>query len=827
VAPVLAFWAAAMVVGALALPVAFVLFRRFPDAGAGLAFPLGLVLAGYAYFVLRTASVLPQGRGGAVLAVALVGLTSAAVAGQDHRFRATLSRSGPGLLMAVGTFTLFFFAFVAYRSYVPDIAGTEQPMDFMYLNASIVSPEYPPSDAWLAGERASYYYFGYVQAGLLTQASGVAPEEGYNLALAYTFAAAATSMASVAFAIARWALGPRLRRWAFVAAASAVGFLLFAGSLSAVFEVAAAHGSSNRGLYEAFGVEWLIPCPAPGDSPNLADRTNCFTGPTDPRTTAWYPTEFWFWWRGSRVIPNTITEFPFFSFLLGDLHPHVMSLPLVILALGLAASLWRGRSVLRASTHLEQPAWTLGLGVILGSLAFQNAWDLLTFTAVAGTAVFLRNLRRAPLAQSAPATLGFLWPVMLLAVALYAPWYRDFRSQADGFYAYVGTGTRPAHAFLQFGPLLLAAMLTCTWAFRRVPAVEARNALLLALWAPLVPLLGWMLLASLRGDFGAGIDARDPAATDTFGLFNAGRHLLTGGWATLALYAVAVWLLTAAFGVLVRTHSRAAVIPALGAVGALLIYGAELFLIRDVFFGGQPRLNTVFKLTYQAWMLLSLAGGVALAVTLARLWRYRAGAAWAAVPVAGLALLALVYPVTAAANRIGASSEPTTIDGLAFVARSNPGEYALVQWVRSQTMPGDVVIEATGRTWGRGQDGRPVITNAGVDYSESARISARTGRPTPIGWYFHEVQWRGQTDATARDLAYRQDLVDSIYLAPDTRTIVPSMREAGAEYLVVGSIENSRYAGLMPRFGDVLDPVFRTESVTVYRVPVSKRVSTE
>ncbi|MFN8507709.1 MAG: hypothetical protein U0547_09095, partial [Dehalococcoidia bacterium] len=251
------------------------------------------------------------------------------------------------------------------------------------------------------------------------------------------------------------------------------------------------------------------------------------------------------------------------------------------------------------------------------------------------------------------------------------------------------------------------------------------------------------------------------------------------------------------------------------------------FLIRDVFFGGQPRLNTVFKLTYQAWMLLSLAGGVALAVTLARLWRYRAGAAWAAVPVAGLALLALVYPVTAAANRIGASSEPTTIDGLAFVARSNPGEYALVQWVRSQTMPGDVVIEATGRTWGRGQDGRPVITNAGVDYSESARISARTGRPTPIGWYFHEVQWRGQTDATARDLAYRQDLVDSIYLAPDTRTIVPSMREAGAEYLVVGSIENSRYAGLMPRFGDVLDPVFRTESVTVYRVPVSKRVSTE
>ncbi|MBK6662969.1 MAG: hypothetical protein IPG47_09540 [Thermoflexaceae bacterium] len=809
-APVLAFWAAAMVVGACALPIAFVLFRRFPDAGAGLAFPLGLVLSGYAYFVLRIGSVLPQGRGGAVLAVVALVVAAAAAAGQDRRFRETARRFAPGALAAAGLFTLCFFAYVSYRSYVPDIAGTEQPMDFMYLNAAIESPTYPPIDPWLAGERASYYYFGYVQSGLLTQVAGVAPEEGYNLTLAYTFAAAATSIACVAFAVARWALGVRLRRWAFVAAGVSVGFLLLAGSLSAVFELAAAHGNYNRGLYEAFGVEWLIPCPEPTGNVNPADRVNCFTGPTEPRTTSWYPTEFWFWWRGSRVIPNTITEFPFFSFLLGDMHPHVMSLPLVILSLGLAASLWRGRSLLAARTHLRRPGWTLAFGIILGALAFQNAWDLLTFAAVVGAAVFLRNLRRAPFMQAAPATLGYLWPLMVLAVALYAPWYRDFSSQASGFYAYVGEGTRPAHAFLQFGPLLLASLMACTWAFRRAPLAETRNALLLALWAPLVPLLGWMLLASARGDFSTAIEQRG-----------------AGGWVTLTTYAVAVWLLTGAFGVLVRGHSRAAVAPALGAVGALLIYGAELFLIRDVFFGGQPRLNTVFKLTYQAWMLLSLAGGVALAMAFAQARARLSRAAWLGAPVAVLAVLTLVYPVTATANRVGASTAPTTIDGLAYVARNNPGEYALVQWLRTHTAPGDVVIEGSGRTWGRGQDARPVVTNAGVDYGESGRISARTGRATPIGWYFHEVQWRGQTEDTTRELTYRQDLVDGIYLATDTRTIIPSMREAGAEYLVVGTIENSRYAGLMPRFDEVLDPVFRMENATVYRIPVLEQVRTE
>ena len=138
-APVLAFWAAAMVVGACALPVAFVLFRRFPDAGAGLAFPLGLVLSGYAYFVLRIGSVLPQGRGGAVLAVVALVVAAAAVAGQDRCFRETARRFAPGALAAAGLFTLCFFAYVSYRSYVPDIAGTEQPMDFMYLNAAIES----------------------------------------------------------------------------------------------------------------------------------------------------------------------------------------------------------------------------------------------------------------------------------------------------------------------------------------------------------------------------------------------------------------------------------------------------------------------------------------------------------------------------------------------------------------------------------------------------------------------------------------------------------------------------------------------------------------
>ena len=42
------------------------------------------------------------------------------------------------------------------------------------------------------------------------------------------------------------------------------------------------------------------------------------------------------WFAASRVIPDTINEFPWFSFLLGDLHAHVLALPFTLLALAFA-----------------------------------------------------------------------------------------------------------------------------------------------------------------------------------------------------------------------------------------------------------------------------------------------------------------------------------------------------------------------------------------------------------------------------------------------------------------------------------------------------------
>ena len=74
-------------------------------------------------------------------------------------------------------------------------------------------------------------------------------------------------------------------------------------------------------------------------------RINDLPGPIDMPPQSWTPPDFWWWFHASRVIntfdgvhfiDNTIQEFPFFSFLLGDMHPHVMSIPFIALFVGIA-----------------------------------------------------------------------------------------------------------------------------------------------------------------------------------------------------------------------------------------------------------------------------------------------------------------------------------------------------------------------------------------------------------------------------------------------------------------------------------------------------------
>src|SRR5690606_16909570 len=171
--------------------------------------------------------------------------------------------------------------------------------------------------------------------------------------------------------------------------------------------------------------------------------------------------DFWWWWRATRISPDagTITEFPFFSFILGDLHPHVMALPFVLTAFGLGLAWWRRVEGFSFETWRSAPLLLPLAAIVIGGLAFLNTWDLPTFGFLILLLILARNVVAGkPPGQVARDTASFALPLAVLSTLLYLPFYTSFSSQA-GFVDAVRDGaTRPVQAFLFWGALMAVAL---------------------------------------------------------------------------------------------------------------------------------------------------------------------------------------------------------------------------------------------------------------------------------------------------------------------------------------------------------------------------------
>ncbi len=173
-----------------------------------------------------------------------------------------------------------------------------------------------------------------------------------------------------------------------------------------------------------------------------------------------------------------------------------------------------------------------------------------------------------------------------------------------------------------------------------------------------------------------------------------------------------------------------------------LLLGAELFHIVDSFGGAWRRMNTVFKFYYQVWLLLGIVSAFALYSLLKR----KDAKTQRRKEVLCICVFASLRPCVFTPpdlrflllHRRGyhrpqqqQTNGHRTLDGLAFLRESDPGEYAAIVWLRDEAEPGRIV-EAVGD-----------------DYSDYGRISAATGRASPLGWKGHEIQWRGSHEAFA------------------------------------------------------------------------------
>ncbi|MCH7811229.1 MAG: hypothetical protein IH958_01210 [Chloroflexi bacterium] len=871
-------WVVAQVVGLAALPLCLTLFRRLPDRGYALSKPFALLLVGYLFWILNILHVLPNSVGGIVWALIFLAAGSGIVVWRRRDDLLAFARAHWWLIGVTEAIFLLTFVTAAFlRSYVPEIAGTEKPMDFMFLNAVIQADNFPPADPWLAGESVSYYYFGYLLISVMTRLSGVAPAIGFNLGLALIVAMTVTAAFSIVYNLA----APRERRLNEAGPGTpAAGFtarplvrpmifglvaaLLLAvmGNLEGMLEWLASHNVGGSGFWSFVGVANLVPS----------------------NSAQWFPDQFWFWWRATRILDGGvgIHEFPFFSFLLGDLHPHVMVIPFVLLAIGAALSLLRSEGPLDIVYWLERPLALVALGVILGGLAFLNTWDMPTIAFIIVLIALLRNRLLAGRWSWGLAgdTAGFVVPLMLVAFLAYTPFYfGGFDSQASGFTAEAGAGSGLFHTFLLWGPFAAIVLPYAIWRLTRGGRPLTSTAVLWSLMPALAIVLAWLAwdgLASVSGALPNLFALNDGAAG-----FWSRVGARDWNWLTVAVLAAVLGLLVLALAREVeRTKnddegdSGHVFALALSATAALLILGAEFFYIQD-FFGS--RLNTIFKLYYQAWLLLSIAGGFALyelargfqmpKVTVPRriahetslggwslgeggvivatfatavlgivlmedaltrfigafalggvafiiatgalaLWRSaepqsdgsRVAITWRSAWAGGVALFVLAgfaYPLLATFNRTNNFDQPRSLDGLAYLERSDPDQLTAIAWLRDQEGQ-PVVAEAIGR---------PYDTN-------TSRVSAVTGFPTILGWPGHESQWRGGYE----EQEGRPEDLQLLYTSTDPDQVRAVLQKYDVAFVYVGPAERQQYGELAVPQTALMEPAFEQGDVTIYRV---------
>ncbi len=358
------------IVGWLSFPIAFRMLPALPSRAYPLCRTLGWLLWGYLFWLLASLGILRNDAGGLLTAAALLtGVSTLALRGRIDELKTWVKCNGTLILCTEALFLLAFALWAFVRSANPEISGTEKPMELAFINAILNSPVFPPHDPWLSGYAISYYYFGYVLVAMLAKLCGTTGPVAFNLGISLVFALSALGAYGMVYDL----LARHKKRNAAAGAFLAPIFTLLMGNLEGFMEVL--HGGGLFGQFDANG-NWIAPFW------KWLDMMELSLPPSQP--LSWAPTRFWWWWRASRVVQDydlqhnlqeIIDEFPAFSYLLGDLHPHVLAMPFAFLGMALAFNLFLGGG----KGKLEGLRYRLPVRLLSWTATFMAAFGITLF----------------------------------------------------------------------------------------------------------------------------------------------------------------------------------------------------------------------------------------------------------------------------------------------------------------------------------------------------------------------------------------------------------------------------------------------------------------
>lgn len=678
-------WFLLFILGLFFFPLTSFIFNNFFDKGYALSKTIAILLTSWFIWLLGSLKILPFSSQTIWLVIILLSIGNFWLLKKVKNDFINKLKDNWGIFLFeefLFFITLALWSFV--RGFQPNIQGLEKFMDYGFLNSILRSKYFPPTDMWLAGETINYYYFGHLISAFLTKLSGLDSAITYNLMiatiLALTFISSFSLGANMVFIwLSDWKLKTenllRINNWK----------LIIIGGLLAAF-------LTNLG--GNFHPLWWY------------SKNSDFK-------TYWYPDATRFIVEKFGAHDNTIHEFPIYSYVVADLHGHMINIPNVVLILSLILVV--SLKIFSRKKLSDLVPWLSALCFCLAIAFMTNAWDYPIYLMVAGGVIFLSNKLKAGWVEAI--IKSGIYGIFLVLGSLFfsLPFQLSFKNIAQG----IG----------------LVDFHTPSW-------------MLLVLWG--LPLLNTVIFLIF--------------------LMKKKKKLplnLIDYYALIAL--IISWL---------------------------LIFLPEIIFVKDIYIHSHQRANTMFKLTYQSFIMFSLSSGY-IAVRVLIGIRSNLSKLFFVILYSLFLTPVFIYPRFAIKSYYGLK-DYRNLYGLSYLKEAYPQDYQAILWLKENVVGQPVVVEAVGES-----------------YTDYARVSANTGLPTILGWRVHEWLWRGSFDEAGK----RTEEVSQIYQSPDLNLTKSLLDKYRAKYIFLGDLERQQYPQLQERKIALLSEViFSSGTTKIYRI---------
>lgn len=571
----------------------------------------------------------------------------------------------------------------------PAAYGTEKLMDYGFMASMMRSDSLPVTDMWYSDGTINYYYGGQYYVVFMTKLFFTELKNSYNLFRAFIAAITFVMSFTIVFTMLQGAVCARedLRK-------NTIPYI--GGCLAGISLTLAGNGH-----YIVFAK--IIPML----QEMLGVETDVYWFSDSTRYIGYRPD----------VADKTIHEYPSYSFLLGDLHAHVINLMLVLLFISilLAWCLKHGKMEEKKESIKKQHVMLreivqpeiIALSVLAGIYKWTNFWDFAIYFGAAGLIILAVHLKKYAGHPESIALITAAQAVMALVISylIILPFTLDFETMYQGF-ALAKNHSRFYQLVILWGIPVTTALVFAVNIYRKAQREYSE------------------------------------------------QNKAAFSWRRLPMEDI--------FAVIMSLY------------GIILVILPELVYVKDIYGQENARANTMFKFTYQAFVLFAMLTSYAI-IRMIVSWKAKTGIRKFGIVMLVLLLWTAGYFPTAVKLWLGDVLKTDSYkgsDATAFLDTDFAQDAEAIRWLLENVEESPVVLEADGES-----------------YSTYDVVSAVTGLPTVLGWYTHEWLWRNDP----ADLNQRSADIRTIYTSENPEEVKALIEKYGISYIFVGSNEYEKY----------------------------------